>query len=106
MGRRTGGMSASGPRFAVMLLGAAAALACAQVGAAPSSSSSNKSITYRWVDDQGVVHYGDQVPPQYAQKEHTELNAQGVELKRLDAQRSAEQQAADARKQEATIRQK
>ncbi len=98
-------MSASGPRFAVMLLSAAAALACGQVGAAPSSNS-NKSVTYRWVDDQGVVHYGDHVPPQYAQKEHTELNAQGVELKRLDAEKSPEQQAADARKQETTIRQK
>jgi hypothetical protein len=99
-------MSASGPRFAVMLLSAAAALTCGQVGAAPSSSSTNKSITYRWVDDQGVVHYGDQVPPQYAQKEHTELNSQGVEMKRLDAQKSADQQAADARKLEVTIRQK
>ena len=58
-----------------------------------------RRVTYRWVDDQGVVHYGDQVPPQYAQKEHTVLNTQGVEVKRLDAQKTPEQQAADARKQ-------
>ncbi len=96
-------MSASGPRFAVMLLTAAVALACGQVGAAPSGNPS-KSITYRWVDDQGVVHYGDNVPPQYAQKEHTELNSQGVEVKRLDAEKSSEQQVTDARKQDAMIR--
>jgi hypothetical protein len=97
-------MSAPGPRFAVMLLTTAAVLAGGQVAAAPSASSSGQSITYRWVDDQGIVHYGDHVPPQYAQKEHTELNSQGVELKRLDAERSPEQQAADARRQEAAIR--
>jgi hypothetical protein len=70
------------------------------------ASAAGKSVTYRWVDDQGVVHYGDQVPPQYAQKEHTELNRQGVELKRLDAEKTPEQQAADSRKQEVIQRQK
>ena len=28
-------------------------------------------IAYRWVDENGVVHYGDRVPPQYAKKEST-----------------------------------
>jgi hypothetical protein len=23
--------------------------------------------TYKWVDDQGVTHYGDTIPPQYSQ---------------------------------------
>lgn len=66
----------------------------------------NGAVTYRWVDDQGVVHYGDHVPPQYAQKEHTEINAQGVELKRLDAEKTPEEAAADSRKQEEILRQK
>ena len=99
-------MSASGPRFAGVLMTAMALLVGAQVGVAASNGNSSKPITYRWVDDQGVVHYGDHVPPQYAQKEHTELNSQGVELKRLDAEKSPEQQAADARRQDAIIRQK
>jgi hypothetical protein len=93
-------MSARGPRlFAALFL-----LAAAWAGAAAAAPS--RSVTYRWVDDQGVVHYGDHVPPQYAQKEHTELNAQGVELHRLDAERTPEQQAADSRKEEAILRQK
>lgn len=92
-------MSAGGPRLAALFL-----LAAAWAGAAAAAPS--KSVTYRWVDDQGIVHYGDHVPPQYAQKEHTELNAEGVELKRLDAEKSPEQQASDARKQEVILRQK
>ena len=66
----------------------------------------NRGVTYRWVDDQGVVHYGDHVPPQYAQKEHTELNAQGVELKRLDAEKTPEETAAASRHQGEILRQK
>jgi hypothetical protein len=70
------------------------------------ATAAGKTVTYRWVDDQGVVHYGDHVPPQYAQKEHTELNAQGVELKRLDAEKTPEEAAADSRKREEILRQK
>jgi hypothetical protein len=91
-------MSVRGPRFAALFLMAAWA------GAAAAAAST--AVTYRWVDDQGVVHYGDHVPPQYAQKEHTELNSQGIELKRLDAEKTPEQQALDSRKQEVVLRQK
>lgn len=103
-------MSARGPRFVTILLLAAATVAAGTAVAAsrpsPSQSSSGKAVTYRWVDDQGVVHYGDSVPPQYAQKEHTELNAQGVELKRSDAEKTPEQAAVDASAREAVLKQK
>jgi len=33
---------------------------------------------YRWVDDDGVVHYGDRVPPEYADRDRDLLNTQGV----------------------------
>lgn len=69
-------------------------------------SSTDKVTTYRWVDEQGIVHYGDQVPPQYAQKEQSVLNGQGVEVKRLGAQRSPEQMAADSHRQQEILRQK
>jgi Domain of unknown function (DUF4124) len=72
-------------------------LAAAAAGSAYADSSSTKSATtYRWVDEQGVVHYGDQIPPQYTSKDRTVLNSQGVEVGHLDAQRTPEQQAADA----------
>ena len=75
--------------------------------AAPTSRSTNdKTTTYRWVDDQGVVHYGDSVPPQYAQKEQSVLNNRGVEVKRFEAQKTEEQLAAQERVQQGAIKQK
>jgi len=35
---------------------------------------------YRWVDDDGVVHYGDRVPPEYAARDRDLLNSQGVTI--------------------------
>ena len=35
---------------------------------------------YRWVDDDGVVHYGDRVPPEYADRDRDLLNTQGVRV--------------------------
>lgn len=52
-------------------------------------------VAYRWVDDQGVVHYGDSIPPQYAEKEHQMLNKQGVEVGHSEAQKTPEQIAAE-----------
>lgn len=33
---------------------------------------------YRWVDDKGVVHYGDHVPPQFATNDRDVLNRHGI----------------------------
>jgi hypothetical protein len=66
----------------------------------------DRSVTYKWVDENGVVHYGDRVPPQYAKKETSVLNKQGVEVARTEAQKSPEEIAEEARAQEAIIRQK
>jgi len=74
-------------------------LLVASVGFAASSGKTSKG-TYKWVDEKGVTHYGDSVPPQYAQKERVILNDQGVEIGRMDAQRTPEQAEAYARQQE------
>ena len=34
---------------------------------------------YRWVDSNGKVHYGDKVPPDFAQSGHTKINKNGTE---------------------------
>jgi hypothetical protein len=65
-----------------------------------------KGVTYKWVDENGVTHYGDRVPAQYAKKESSLLNRQGVEVARTQAQKSPEELAEEARAQEAIIRQK
>jgi hypothetical protein len=88
----------------VLALLAAASIGC--VAQADNNSSSSKSVAYRWVDDQGIVHYGDQIPPQYTSKDRAVLNSQGVEVGHLDAERSAEQQAADAHARADQMRQR
>src|SRR5579871_322433 len=95
-------MSARASRQPMILL---IALTGVAVGASAATDTS-KSLTYKWVDEQGVVHYGDSIPPQYAQKEGQVLNRQGVEVRRLEAQKTPEQLAADARIQEERLRQK
>jgi Domain of unknown function (DUF4124) len=61
---------------------------------------------YKWVDDQGVVHYGDSIPPQYAQKESTLLNRQGVPIGHKDATKSPAELAAAAEAEQQVARQK
>ncbi len=49
----------------------AAALLCA-------SASTSAGPLYRWVDDEGKVHYGDAIPPQYVQKGYRVVSEQGI----------------------------
>ncbi len=46
---------------------------------------------YRWVDDDGVVHYTDQIPPNQVERGHTELSDQGVPVVNVPAARSIEE---------------
>lgn len=52
---------------------------------------------FKWVDDEGQIHFGDRIPPQYMVKEHQELNASGVVTKRKDAARTPAEKAEDRR---------
>lgn len=91
------------PRLCLLL----ASLALGAATAASADNTSNKGpIAYRWTDEQGVVHYGDHVPPQYATQDRTELNAQGVEVGHLEAQKSPEQLKAEERARAALMKQK
>lgn len=49
---------------------------------APSAATSG--TIKKWVDENGVTHYGTSVPPQYKDKAHSELNKRGIEVKRHD----------------------
>jgi hypothetical protein len=60
-----------------------------------SGPTNNGRVLYKWVDKEGVTHYGDHVPPEYASQEQHILNSQGYEIKHLDAQKSADQAAAE-----------
>jgi hypothetical protein len=72
----------------------AALLACSGSAAA----AGNGRTLYKWVDDQGVTHYGDRIPPEYAGQEQHIINSQGIEINRLEAQKTPEQVAIEEQK--------
>jgi len=49
---------------------------------------------YKWVDDQGVVHYTDRIPPESVSKGATVLDKQGRSVKTIDPAPTAEQRKA------------
>ncbi len=57
----------------------------------PLASQAQERQTYRWVDDDGVVHYGDSIPPEYAEKPKQVLNEHGVTVQHLDGRKTDEQ---------------
>jgi hypothetical protein len=62
---------------------------------APTQPSNNGRVLYKWVDKDGITHYGDRVPPEYASQEQHVLNSQGYEIRHTDAQKTAEQAAVE-----------
>jgi hypothetical protein len=58
-------------------------------GAADSGKSTS---SFRWKDKDGVIHYGDSVPPEYSSQGRSELNPQGVPLRQYPRQLSPEEE--------------
>jgi hypothetical protein len=78
----------------------------AQAAPSPSRSSKKGGVAYKWVDEQGVVHYGDNIPPQYAQQDRTVLNHEGIAVAHIDAALTPEQAAAAAKKKTESLKQR
>jgi hypothetical protein len=51
---------------------------------------------YSWVDENGVTHYGDSIPPQYANRDRSVLNSQGVRVGFEQGEITEEERAAAA----------
>jgi hypothetical protein len=75
-----------------------AVILLASPGFAAGAGAANGRTLYKWVDEQGVTHYGDRIPPEYAAQERHVINSQGVEINRLEAQKTPEALAAEEQK--------
>lgn len=73
------------------------ALGCIIPTLALAQNSDKGGVVYRWVDEHGVVHYGDSIPPKYARDSREILNSEGVEIGHVDAEKTPAQLAAEAR---------
>jgi hypothetical protein len=80
---------ASLPRRATVLTSMLAVL-LANAAIAQQSPGDQKKV-YRWIDEKGVVHYGDRIPPEYNRGEASVLNNQGVTVGVRPAQKTPEQ---------------
>jgi hypothetical protein len=70
------------------------------------SAAPSTKQTYKWVDENGVTHYGDSVPSQYSQREQRVLNSQGVEVIKRQAEMTPKEAAEYAAKQHEESRRK
>jgi hypothetical protein len=91
-------MTSPAPRLLLLL--AALAVAGAYVpdaaAAPPPRDTGSKARVYRWLDEHGAVHYGDAIPPQYADQDQIVLNGQGVQVGTIPGRRTPEQLQAEA----------
>jgi len=55
------------------------------------SSATEQQRLYRWVDEQGLVHYGDHVPAEYADAEKQVLNSRGVTVDIMRGKKTVEE---------------
>jgi hypothetical protein len=81
------------------------ALACV-AGLASAQTAPKTGVAYRWVDEHGVVHYGDTIPPQYARSSREILNSQGVEVGHVDAEKTPGQLAAEQKAEQRRVAQR
>ena len=70
------------------------------------ATSATAERTFKWVDNEGQVHYGNRVPPEYAKTERKVINEQGRTVKVYEAAKTPEERAAAEKAAELEARKK
>ena len=83
-----------------ILLASIGLLALVSVGA----SADETQKLYRWVDQDGIVHFGDSVPAQYADLDKQIVNEHGITLDVLRGKKTPEEIAEEKRQEELRIK--
>ena len=92
-----GPISDSGWKRSVLLAGLLLLLALAYA-----ASRDAHGATYKWVDEKGIIHYSDKMPPDAVNRAHVELDRQGRQFKKVDPALTADEvraKAADVERQ-------
>jgi hypothetical protein len=85
---------AAGRPDAARLVAVLVVLLALAIVAIPSARAA--ATTYKWVDEKGVVHYTDKIPPEAINKANVQLDKQGVPIKRTEPAPTLEQRKAKA----------
>ncbi|CAH1088900.1 DUF4124 domain-containing protein [Candidatus Nitrotoga sp. 1052] len=56
-------------------------------------STTAEAKLYKWVDDKGVTHYGEVIPPEYTNKSNAQLSDKGRVIKRTEEINNKERRA-------------
>lgn len=77
-----------------------AALLLSAAGATQAAGTTKTTKLFKWVDKDGIVHYGSSIPPEYASQASEQLNSQGEVIKTQAGQKTPEQIAAETQAQQ------
>ena len=69
-------------------------------------SATAEAKLYKWVDDKGETHYGEVIPPEYANKDNVQLNDKGREIKKKETAVEATSSKKSAEENQAAIDQR
>ena len=66
----------------------------------PLLAAAQSSEMYKWTDDEGIVHFGDSIPAEYADKQKDVINDQGVIVGHIQGKKTDEELAAEKQAKE------
>ncbi len=70
---------------------------------APLASLAQQARVFKWVDKDGVTHYGDSIPAEYAELPKEVLNDRGVTVANLEGKKTPEQLEAERIEKERVV---
>jgi len=73
------------------------------VFAASAGAAGREGSVYRWVDNDGIVHYDDSVPPEYREQNKDILTSEGVKVGSIRGRRTAEELVAEREAEELAL---
>ena len=65
-----------------------------------SCSLSAQAVMYKWVDEDGQMHFGDKIPQKYQVKAHDELNENGMKTQHREAAKTPAEKTEERRLEE------
>jgi hypothetical protein len=65
--------------------------------AVATGAAAREGTVYRWVDEDGITHYDDSVPPEYREHNKDILTDEGIKVGSIRGRRTAEELAAEQR---------
>ncbi len=68
-------------------------LACCAIGISLLTPTAEAGKTYRWVDDDGTVHYTDKLPASEVKQARSQLNEHGIAVGHVEAAKTPEERA-------------